>query len=156
MSQKYKRVDDDPFSPSNYKPKITSSSDGAKFAIALTQQGGVYLLPITIGANRYSFILDSGAGEVSISSEVERQLISNGSLEKEDYLIKGLYRIADGSIIVCRRARLKSMKIGNTIVSNVTASIGDSSTPLLLGRSFLDKFSSWTIDNEKSQLQLVK
>lgn len=155
-SQKYKRIDEDPFAPSNYNPKITSSTDGAKFSIALTQQAGVYALPITIGVNRYHFILDSGAGEVSISSEVEKQLISSGILKKTDYLINGLYRIADGSIIVCRRVRLRSMKIGNTTVSNVTSSIGDSAAPLLLGQSFLDKFSSWTIDNKQLQLHLVK
>ena len=39
-------------------------------------------------------------------------------------------------------------------MSNVTASIGRPGSPPLLGQSFLSKFASWTLDNERNVLVL--
>ena len=46
------------------------------------------------------------------------------------------------------------MTVGGQTVSNVTASIGRSGSPPLLGQSFLSKFASWTLDNERNLLVL--
>jgi hypothetical protein len=39
-------------------------------------------------------------------------------------------------------------------VTNLTASIGGPGSPALLGQSFLSKFASWTLDNERNVLVL--
>ena len=46
------------------------------------------------------------------------------------------------------------MTVGGQTVSNVTASIGRPGSPPLLGQSFLSKFASWTLDNERNVLVL--
>jgi predicted aspartyl protease len=49
---------------------------------------------------------------------------------------------------------IRSLKVGNTVVQNVRASVASSKGPLLLGQSFLERFKSWSIDNTKHVLLL--
>lgn len=153
----YKRQDNDPFAPNNYNANSveikgnTSSSD-----IKLDKANGIYYLNVTIGSISKKFILDSGASEILISEDLENELIKQGIIKKVDYLTPALYRIADGSVVQCRRVILPSVKIGGFTVKNVNASVGIGQTPLLLGKSFLDKFKSWKIDNISQTLKLEK
>jgi clan AA aspartic protease (TIGR02281 family) len=153
----YIRNDNDPFSPNNFgKGKSIITNDGNNQNVKLTKEGGLYYLPVTIGNLTKNFILDSGASDVLISQEIEKKLIDNKKITKSNYLSPSLYKIADGSIIECRRLLLPEIKIGNYIVKNVIASIISNGNTLLLGKSFLDKFQSWTIDNNKQILKLEK
>lgn len=153
----YIRNDSDPFSPNNFgKEKSIIINNGNNQNVQLTKIGGVYHLPVTIGNLTKNFILDSGASDVLISQEIEKNLIVNKKITKSNYLSPSLYKIADGSIIECRRLLLPEIKIGNYIVKNVIASINSNGNMLLLGKSFLDKFQSWTIDNNKQILKLEK
>ncbi|MBF0694359.1 MAG: retroviral-like aspartic protease family protein [Flavobacterium sp.] len=153
----YTRQDDDPFAPNNYNSHSveikgnTSSSD-----VKLDKANGIYYLNVTIGSISQKFILDSGASEILISEDFEKELIKQGIVTKVDYLTPALYRIADGSIVQCRRVILPSVTIGGFTVKNVNASVGNGQTPLLLGKSFFDKFKSWKIDNISQTLKLEK
>ena len=120
------------------------------------EEGSVFILTVALGNSKKQFILDSGAGEVTISSELERSLIASGYIKGSDFLVSGLYQIADGSIILCKRVLLKNISVCGINVKNVAACVGGSSAPLLLGRSFLDKFRKWSIDNSTSTLYLEK
>lgn len=149
--------DIDPFSPNNFgTQKTVIINNSTNQNVQLTEVGGVYYLPVTIGNLTKDFILDSGASDVLISQEIEKKLIESKIITKSNYLSSSLYKIADGSIIECRRLLLPEIKIGNYIVKNVIASINSSGNTLLLGKSFLDKFQSWTIDNSKQILKLEK
>lgn len=152
----YQKFDSDPFSDNNYFPSKASIPNSSKTEeiISLKNSNGVYFINIEIGNQSLNFVLDSGASDVALSLQVERDLIRDGEITREDYLEPALYKLADGRIVSCRRVKLKEMKIGEIIVKNVTASIGVSETPLLLGRSFLDNFKSWTIDNKSNSLTL--
>lgn len=153
----YIRKDKDPFSPNNFgKERSIVINNSNNKNIALSKIGGVYHLPVTIGNLTQNFILDSGASDVLISQEIEKNLIDNKKITKSNYLSPSLYKIADGSIIECRRLLLPEIKIGSYIVKNVIASINSNGNTLLLGKSFLDKFQSWTIDNNKQILKLEK
>src|ERR1017187_7086191 len=123
--------------------------------IKLSREGSVYYISVKIGTITRKFILDTGASEVNISEELERELIFDGAISKTDYLPKGRYQTANG-IQECRRVMLKHVSVGPFTISNVIASIGKDETPILLGKSFLDKFKKWSIDNEKSELFLEK
>lgn len=153
----YIRKDDDPFAPGNFNPnsadiKGTSNNGSVKLEI----NNGVYHVYVTIGGVKKKFVLDSGASDVSLSEEVERELINSGVIKKEYYIESALYKIADGTIVQCRRLILPEIKIGGFTVNNVRAAVGVGSTPLLLGKSFLDKFKKWTIDNASQTLNLEK
>jgi hypothetical protein len=47
------------------------------------------------------------------------------------------------------------MKVGDQVIENVTASITTVEGSLLLGQSFLGRFSSWSIDNDRLALLLT-
>src|SRR4051794_12929454 len=101
-----------------------------------------------------TFILDTGASDVLIPDEVARELESAGKLERSDFLGTRTYVLADGSKVPSRRVLLRELTVGGQTVSNVTASIGRAGSPPLLGQSFLSKFASWTLDNERNLLVL--
>lgn len=151
-----KENDDDPFASKNFNEnqfEIKSLNENG--TIKLNSKNGVYYIDVSIGNITRKFILDSGASDVLISKGIEKSLIDNGFLKKEDYLPDGLYRIADGSIIKCRRLLIPKLTIGEFTLLNVQATVNNSNT-MLLGKSVLDKFTSWNIDNLSKTLKLTK
>jgi clan AA aspartic protease (TIGR02281 family) len=156
-SDKYHRNDNDPFAPKNIS-KINSnnisSNNKTSNNISITKEGSLYYIIVKIGSIIKKFILDSGASELNISEDLEKQLVKDGSIIESDYLSNGLYKTANGAIIECRRVKLRNVTVGPFSVSNVTASISNDNSELLLGKSFLDKFKKWSIDNDKSELIL--
>jgi predicted aspartyl protease len=160
-SGKYERIDSDPFATKNLseakKIDITISNNLKPSDIRLNKLGELFTLPVQVGSRTKNFILDSGAGEMQLSPDFLAELIKDGTVTKDDILSSGLYKIADGSIVACKRVNIKKLKVGNFVVSNVTASVGEAfDTPLLLGKSFFDKFKKWSIDNTNSTLHLEK
>ena len=102
------------------------------------------------------FIIDSGASDTSISVDLERDLLLDGIIKKENYLEDGYYTLADGREIKCKRIMLNNIKIGDFFVNNVIISIKGTGNDLLLGKSFLNKFKKWSINNEQQNLYLEK
>lgn len=154
-SNKFNLEDDDPFANENFNKTYTYITGiKSKEEIKLERDSGVFYIKVNIGGVNKNFVLDSGASEISISSNLERELIATGNLKKEDYLQPALYKIADGTIVTKRRVLIHKIKVGDFIINNVTASVGTSDVPLLLGKSFLDKFSKWSINNNKDILTL--
>lgn len=155
-SNQYNRNDNDPFAPQNFSRDNTVLGKNATQKIKLENYGGIYKVNVKISEQPVNFILDSGASNVAISSTIEKKLIGSGSIKKTDYIQPALYKLADGSIVKCRRLFLKNIVIGNFTVKNVLACVGESNSPLLLGKSFLDSFSKWSIDNSTQELILEK
>lgn len=131
--------------------------DNPSEEIPLTQLGKVYRVQARIGKHEKFFILDSGASDVIINSDFERDLIFDGLVSKSDYMTDKLYQLANGEQVNCRRFKLKSMQLGGYTLNNVVVAIMDrKDVTFLLGKSALDKFSNWSINNENSTLKLVK
>ncbi len=129
---------------------LQNQTNKTESKIAITEENGVLSIKATIGGKVVAnFILDSGAGECNISSDLEKKLIENGIIKNTDYLNNGLYKLADGSIIENKRVKITKISIGNKQIKNVIVSIGPSNSPNLLGQSFLKKLDSWSIDNSK-------
>ena len=151
IPEEKEEVVDDPFLKNKSESQKQSIKTESK--ISLLEENGVFSLNVTIGGKVQSkFILDSGAGECNISSEFEKKLIANGIIKQADYLDNGLYKIADGSIVENKRIKISKIRIGNRTISNVIVSVGSSSSPNLLGQTFLNKLNQWSIDNSKKQL----
>jgi clan AA aspartic protease (TIGR02281 family) len=115
--------------------------------------GGGYLIPGRVNdAVTVTFVLDTGASDVSIPENVARELEQAG--KPVESLGTGTYVLADGSKVRKRRVLLRDVTVGGQTVSNVMASIASPGSPPLLGQSFLSKFASWTLDNERALLVL--
>jgi predicted aspartyl protease len=128
---------------------------GRPFEVALRQRNGVLLVPVLINNTMsLDFIIDSGASDVTVPPDVVLALMRAGTLTKADFLGTHTYILADGSKVPSQTFRIKSLKVGDTILENVVGSVGSGNGTLLLGQSFLSRFSSWSIDNTRKVLLL--
>lgn len=124
--------------------------------VKLIKNGGVYLVNLKIGNTPMTAILDSGASVVSISKKLEKELLKNRVISRNDYISPAKYRIANGKIITAQRVILPSLTVGQLKMKKIVCSIVDDATTILLGKSFLDQFSRWSIDNKNQTLTLER
>lgn len=117
----------------------------------LLKKGDLNYIIVSFGDKEYEFLLDTGASDVLINSEIEKNLLNTGALRTTDYLETVKYKFADGSSKYFKTANLYSVKIGDTSFSNINVAIGDSNSSLLLGMSFLNKFD-WKIKGDFLEL----
>ena len=100
------------------------------------------------------FMVDSGASDVSIPSDVVTTLMRAGTIKEADFIGEKTYVLADGSKVKEKTFRIRSLKVGDRVLENVTGSVASTSGSLLLGQSFLGRFKSWSIDNNRHVLVL--
>jgi predicted aspartyl protease len=123
--------------------------------IRLRQQGGTLVVPVLLNNSlTLDFVVDSGAADVSVPIDVVMTLYRTGTVRETDFLGRETYQLADGSTVPSTTFRMRSLKVGNREVQNVVASISNVKGSLLLGQSFLKKFRSWSIDNNRQLLVL--
>jgi aspartyl protease family protein len=142
----------DPFAPkressnTHYDSSIASSNSNI---VKMEMVNGVYEVPVVInGVLKIGFIFDSGASDVSISSDIALTLIKTGTLKQTDFIGTQKYQFADGSIATSKTFIIREFTIGNKTLKNINASISNSiASPMLLGQSVLRKFGKFTVDN---------
>lgn len=134
-------------------PSTSHLSEIINTNIKLTRKEGIYKIPVKVNdAFTLDFVFDSGASDVLISNDVFSTLVKLDKISKNDILGYEHYQIADGSTVKQITIILRKLQIGEIVVNNVKASVGTSSTPLLLGQSFMLKFKQFTIDNQNGIL----
>lgn len=147
-----------PTAPTNQGAKATLSPQVASKAVEsvpMQKEGGTYVVPVIInGAITLKFVVDSGASDVTIPTDVVRTLMRTGTLTEGDFLGTQTYVLADGSKVTGRTFRIRSLRVGNTVLENVLGSTAAVEGALLLGQSFLGRFKSWSIDNASHRLIL--
>jgi uncharacterized protein len=142
----------------NYKKcdKIEANQSGSSVtSVSMKGESGTYVVPVLINnAITLDFVLDSGASDVSIPADVVTTLMRTGTLKQSDFLDQKTYRLADGSTVPSQTFRIRSLKVGSKVIENVNGSVASVKGTLLLGQSFLSRFKSWSIDNNKHALVL--
>ena len=121
------------------------------------EQSGAILVPgIINGSLKKNFLVDSGAAVVLIPNDVFEAMVRTGLVRKEQILEPKEYQQADGKRVVFPRVFLDSIAVGDHTVRNIEAAIipENSTTTMILGQSFLQRFPRWTIDNSKNLLIL--
>ncbi len=140
--------------PVSMDPMPRQSDDEAT-QVRLQHRDGNYEVPVTInGAMTLSFAIDSGASDVTVSSAVLAKLIQSGTVSRGDFLGKQIYHLADGSAVSSETFRIHALRVGDREVHDVMASVSNDGDTLLLGQSFLARFRSWSIDNQRQVLLL--
>jgi clan AA aspartic protease (TIGR02281 family) len=124
-------------------------------SVAMKKEGATYVVPVLVNnVITLDFVVDSGAADVSIPEDVVTTLMRLGTIEKTDFLGEQTYVLADGSRVQSKTFRIRTLKVGDRVLENVTGSVADKKGALLLGQSFLGRFKSWSIDNTKHALVL--
>jgi hypothetical protein len=136
-------------------PSSGPASTSSSVEVRLERQGGVLLVPVLInGRMLLDFIIDSGASDVTIPADVVSTLWRTGTLADTDFTGSKTYVLADGSTMPSTTFRIRSLRVGDRVLENVSGSIAPSKGPLLLGQSFLSRFKSWSVDNIREVLLL--
>src|SRR5690606_3829510 len=118
--------------------------------VKMEKKGGVFHVPVKINGAEMVFILDTGAGIVSISATEALFLYKQGTLTDEDFLGKVNFIDATGNISEGTVINLKTVTIGDRTLTNIPASVVHNlHAPLLLGQSVLEEFGKIQIDNVK-------
>ena len=119
--------------------------------VNLVKSGYGWKAKLEIGGNHRYFLLDTGASDLIIDSDVERDLLLDGVISRDNYIGKDFYELANGVIIEADLIRIPHIKIGGcTVYNSIVAVIPDGG--MLLGTGFLDIFSDWRINSSRGQL----
>jgi hypothetical protein len=111
---------------------------------------------LTIGVTEFYFLIDSGASEIFISTKMlstfknENPDIKFTSLPSKEFLM------ANGKLQLCNRIQIEQVQIGKFIIPNVNFAIIEDDCVPLLGQNILNRFNSYSIDNNKEILILIK
>lgn len=136
-------------------PAPAEQPNSSSVEVRLERQGGILLVPVLInGRMLLDFIIDSGASDVSIPADVVSTLWRTGTLSDPDFTGSKTYVLADGSTIPSATFRIRSLRVGDRVLKNVSGSIAPLKGSLLLGQSFLSRFKSWSVDNVREVLVL--
>lgn len=100
------------------------------------------------GVEKY-FLFDTGASEVIISTELERQLLLKGAITEEQYLGVTTFQLADGTMVEARVVSLNNVRIGDYTVNNLVVAILDQGG-MLCGMGLLNKFKKWEIKGDNT------
>lgn len=129
--------------------EASSNASGRILSSPFNMSGGTPQVPVLINERlSLDFIIDSGATDVSIPSDVALTLVRTGTISDGDFLGSSDYTLADGRTSSASRINIRSLSVGGVTVHNITASVANAAGPLLLGESFLRRLPKWTINNE--------
>ena len=123
--------------------------------VAVQADSGTFVVPVLINNElSLNFTLDSGAADVSVPADVVHTLERTGTLTDSDFTGTQTFTTADGRQMPSQTFRIRSLKVGDKILENVDADVAPAEGDLLLGQSFLSRFSSWSMDNNRGVLVL--
>lgn len=120
----------------------------------LFKSGSAYLMNIKFGKLTKTYILDSGASDMTLDDETFQYLKGDGQVKTINNLTSKEYVLADGSQVKFKRVQIPTLSLNDLIVNNINAVLIENGKPLLLGKSFLDSFKSWKVDNKTNTLIL--
>lgn len=117
---------------------------------------GMHKIKMTIGSETRIWLLDSGASDLLVSEEFFKKLKDQGVVTNLDYIGEGRYAMADSRVIACKRYKIDGVHIGEFTINNVVIAASRYAKEFLVGKSLLNKFRHWTLDNENNVLVLTR
>jgi clan AA aspartic protease (TIGR02281 family) len=112
--------------------------------------GGAWLVDGVINGMRGAmFEVDSGASFVVLPRSV-----ADGLVGPADFLGWRTFRMADGNAHQQPKYRLRSLRVGSVVLTDVVCTVGEHEGSTLLGQSFLNRLKTWSIDPQRGVLRL--
>jgi clan AA aspartic protease (TIGR02281 family) len=135
-------------------PKETkTSAEPHSFAdsVALhTNDGGQSLfIDVDLGTSAYSFQLDTGASDMTVTKTVAARLLRDGHATSGQ---PETVTLADGSSHTVPTLTINTVKVGTHRVSDVLATVSPDAAPMLLGMNVLNRIGRFTVDAPNRQL----
>ena len=124
--------------------------------VPFTRANGVTKVKCEINGLPLSFIFDTGASTVSISSLEATFMYKNEYLSAKDFVGKSSFVDANGDISVGTIINLNKVTFGGLELENVRASVvSNDKAPLLLGQTVLSRLGKVEIDYENNVLRIT-
>jgi hypothetical protein len=124
-------------------------------SVALKPVNGVLTVPVLLnGTVAGNFVVDSGATLVSVPENIIQALRATGKLSDADFVGEANNKLADGTVVKSKVFVLHQLVVGNRVLQDIRAVAGPAKAVPLLGQSFLQRFNSWSIDNDRRILLL--
>lgn len=134
------------------KPTLEVTTTGPN-EVQMTEDGGVYTVPVQINGVLMKFIFDTGASLISLSETEAAFMYKQGTIDRADIIGKGKFTDANGDVSEGTIINLRSVQIGNRILHDVRASVvSGGEAPLLLGQSALAQFGKLSIDYQRKKI----
>lgn len=121
----------------------------AKEKIKMTKtDSGIYEIPISVnGTVTMNFIMDTGASEMFITPDILLTLYRNKTIDDSDLLEGKSYMVATGEVNEAVRFNIKELKIGNTVIKNISCAVSENlEAPILLGSNVLARLGKVMLD----------
>jgi hypothetical protein len=144
---------------SKWQPSSKNDVSGPKTidTIKMIAIDGMQKLKIRIGDFIRVAMLDCGATDILLPSELMNDFLNDPVLSKElKFIDIGKYELANGTTIECKRYLFNGLQLGSFTLSNVVLASTEKHVTILVGRTILNKFKKWNVDNEKNILVLEK
>ena len=126
-----------PKQPPSEQPSVISGAT----VVQMVAEGGTFVVPVRINDQiTLKFVVDSGSSDVTVPADVVMTLLRTGTITDADFLGTQKYRMANGSTVPSQQFVIRSLKVGDRTLEDVTGSIAPVEGSLLLGQSFLRRF----------------
>ncbi len=143
------------YSTNEYKKEDIVGSDEFTELNLKELPNSVFTVSITVDGVIRNFVFDTGASEMIIDSDLERELLLNGSIGRENYLEKRPFTLANGDKVTAQMIRVNNVRVGDYVVNNAVIAVIDRGD-LLLGTGFLKKFKNWSLDSQNKLIKVYK
>lgn len=121
--------------------------------VEITPADASFTAPCIISGYTKTFYFDTKAANLNVSLNLALELLRNGSISKEDFIGDANTILAGGTIADQAVFNLKSLRIGDNIVTQLQATVVRSLPyDLTLGKPILDRFGSYQIDKENNKI----
>jgi predicted aspartyl protease len=141
----------------SWSEKATNDIKGPSIdTIKVVTLNGMTYVRMKTGSMVLFWLLDTGAADLLINKDMETTLKSEGVLTENNYLGTGVYEMANGMVDTCRKYRMNNIRIGEYSIDNIVVAVTDKGKKIIAGKSLLNKFSNWILDNKQNNLILKR
>jgi len=139
---------------------ISSSEDIAgpvgTTTVPVIQYSNVHKVKVRLGDTEQYFIIDSGAEVCIVSKKFAVQLEQAGLIDRTTTLPDRDYMLANGTSVTCQRFVVNGFQIGPLRIDRVLVASMDHDIQYLLGKSLLQKFKTWRIDESAKTISFER
>jgi clan AA aspartic protease (TIGR02281 family) len=132
------------------RPPAGAPAPGPNEVALRPSAGGAWLVDGVInGTREATFEVDSGASFVVLPRS-----LADGLVGPADFIGWGVFTMADGNTHRQPKYRLHSLRVGGILLTDVVCTVAEHEGSTLLGRSFLGRLKTWSIDPQRGVLRL--
>jgi hypothetical protein len=117
---------------------------------------GMTFVKARLGSDLKIWLFDTGASDLLITAEMEQQLRNEKLLDDSLFLGIEEYEMANGTIEVCKKYKLNQFQIGKFTIDNIVVAVTQKGKRIIMGKTVLNKFSSWIFNNQNNTIILKK